>query len=37
MAHHSGLSPTTTELLDLMWVLYGYDLRREFPQFFANR
>lgn len=34
--HHMGLSPTTSELLDLMFVLYGYVLREEFPLFFGN-
>jgi len=34
--HHAGLGPRTSELLDLMLMLYGYDLRKDFPAFFGK-
>lgn len=37
MAHHRGLEPTTSQLLDVMLARYGLDLRRDFPQFFSGR
>lgn len=31
MNHHNGREPTTAQLLDLMQMIYGWDLRKDFP------
>lgn len=34
--HHKGFSPTTAELLDIMQLVYGINLRRKYPKFFGG-
>lgn len=35
--HHNGFEPTTSQLLDLMQSVYGWNLRERFPHFFGKR